>query len=124
MPQQRRFGRWNLDEKDLQDLSPVKARDLVIRCFYEAQKETFAMAKEKLHLPAGEQHILSSVISTIKSAFAEVGGDYEKPTVESLTGVVEVLAKKAAAWGTPPEIIEHHKGQIGLVIKRLASLQR
>ena len=49
---------------------------------------------------------------TIKLAFDEVGGDFDNPAKESLARAVEVLAKKARAWGTPTETVEHNRGQI------------
>jgi hypothetical protein len=35
--------------------------------------------------------------------------------------VVELLARKSGSWGTPPEIIEHHKKQIARVLQSLSN---
>ncbi len=99
-----RFHRWCLKEEDLKDLNAVKARDLIINCFYETQKETFARSKQSLGLHAGEDQLQSSVLSAIRLAFKEAG---------------EVLGRKSKAWGTPQDIIEYHRDQIARVISEL-----
>lgn len=114
-----RFKRWSLQEDDLADLSPSSARDLIVRCFYEAQRETFARSKQELGLRSDEKDLLASVVTAVKLVFKEVGEDFEKPTKGSLMKVVEVLARRASSWGTPPDIIEHHKGQIEKVLRLL-----
>lgn len=119
MAKEKRFKRWSLKEADLKGLNPVKARDLIVKCFYEAQKETFAMAKERLGLPVADKDIHMSVVRTVKSAFGEVGGDYENPTKESLSKIVKILLRKAKAWGTPKEIMDHNKGETQKVINLL-----
>jgi hypothetical protein len=114
------FKRWCLEESDLSDLNPKKVRDLIIKCFYEAQRETIVTAKHLLQLPSSDEDIHESVTLTIKSAFSDVGGDFEKPTKEDLVRVIEILASKAYSWGTPEEIIEYHKGQIQKALSLLS----
>ncbi len=114
-----RFHRWRLKEEDLRDLSPEKARDLIVKCFYEAQKETFARSKQLLGLRDDEKQLQTSVLSAIRLAFKETGGDFNNPTKNSLTKVVEVLGRKSKAWGTPEDIIEYHRSQIMRVIAEL-----
>lgn len=111
-----RFQRWRLKEEDLEDLDPAKARDLIINCFYEAQKETFARSKQTLGLQADEAGVHASVLSAIKLAFKETGEDFNNPTKKSLNKVVEVLDRKATSWGTPRDIIEYHRNEIMRVI--------
>ncbi len=119
MDEAARYRRWTLDKDDLSDINPIKARDLIVKCFYEAQRETFRMARERITLSTSDEDIRKSVVQTIKSAFKEAGGDYDNPTQKSLTAVVQILAGKSSAWGTPDEIIEHHKGQIQMVLSLL-----
>jgi hypothetical protein len=119
MEEKERFHRWCLKEEDLKDLNPARAKDLIINCFYEAQKETFARSKQSLGLPADEAQLLASVLSAIKLAFKEVGEDFDRPAKKSLIKVVEVLGRKSMAWGTPQDIIEYHRGQIMRVIGEL-----
>ncbi len=111
--------RWRLSEMDLRELDPVKARELIIKCFFESQKETFARAKQNLGKEARDDEIRKTVESVIRLSFKEVGGSYEEPTKEDLGKVVSTLARKADSWGTPPDIIEHHKGQIIKILNLL-----
>ena len=111
--------RFYVREEDLLDLNVVKARDLIVRCFYEAQKETIAKTKEFLHLPASDEDIHKRVVAMVRSIFAEVGGNFDKPTKENLVRTIEVLAEKCSAWGAPKEIIEYHRGEIEKVLSRL-----
>ncbi|MEJ2682857.1 MAG: hypothetical protein P8Z71_00485 [Candidatus Sulfobium sp.] len=119
MQEKERFQRWRLKEEDLKDLNPAKAKDLIIHCFYEAQKETFARSKQTLGLRTDEAQVFASVLSAIKLAFKETGEDFNNPTKKNLTKVVEVLGRKATSWGTPRDIIEYHRGQIMRVIGEL-----
>ncbi|MFZ0735218.1 MAG: hypothetical protein WAM79_23070 [Candidatus Sulfotelmatobacter sp.] len=57
----------------------------------------------------------------MRLAFREAEEDYDHPSVDGLMKVVQVLARKSATWGTPPEIIAHHKREIARVLDCLAS---
>ena len=101
-------------------MTPEKARDLVVRCFIEAQKETFQHARERLGSSTDAQSIQQSMTASVRMVFTELGFDFDRPTPEALGKVVERLARSAMSWGTPPEIIDHHKKQIEMVLGRLA----
>lgn len=113
------YKRWFVDEKDLIGLDTIRARDIIIKCFFEAQKETFARVKEALGRTVNEKEILESVTNAVKLLFRESNGSFENPSKQDLLNVVERLASKAASWGTPQDIIEHHKGQIEKVLRAL-----
>ena len=66
------------------------------------------------------EKLMEMVRDEVKTAFAEVGGDYFRPTLDSLTQVVNVLGRKAASRGTPSEVIEYHKGEVRKVLHMLA----
>ncbi|MBI4684913.1 MAG: hypothetical protein HY755_06915 [Nitrospirae bacterium] len=119
-----KFHRWSLEEDDLADLSPAKARDLIIKCFYESQKETFLSARRQLGVRSSDEDIHASVVAGVQLAFRETGGDFEHPTREGLMKVVDVLAKKSSSWGTPPDIIQHHICQIRKIVDRLQELEK
>ena len=119
MADQDQFRRWSLKESDLDDLSPLKARDLIIKCFFEAQKETFARAKQDLGI-AKDEELMTSVVGSVRLAFRGVEEDFDNPTKKSLLKVVGSLARKAASWGTPQDIINYHKSQIEKIIGLLA----
>jgi len=110
---------WTVAESDLDEMTPVKARDLVIDCFFHAQKETFHAIKEKLNKESSDEEILESVRSIIKMTFDETGGDFENPTKQQLMAVIMNIAEKSKAWGTPEDIINHHKEQIEKIISLL-----
>ncbi len=104
-----KYQRWSPSKEDLKGLNPVKARDLIIKCFFEAQKETFASVKKELGTTPTEESIMNSVTSAIRVAFKEANGSFDNPTKEDLSNVVQILSRKASSWGTPPDIIENHK---------------
>ncbi len=111
------FNRWRLQPADLEGLDGRKARDLIIECFFDAQKETIARAKKTLGLPAEEAEMKRSIVSIVRVVFKEIGGDFEAPTRDTLHKLVESLAAKAEMWGTPQDIIEDHRGQIGRILR-------
>lgn len=115
-----KFTRWECKDSDLKDMTPSKARDLIIQCFFEAQKETFSRAKKTLGKETADSELHSSVEGAVRLTFKEVGGNFENPSREDLGKAVQALARKASSWGTPDDIIEHHKGQI---MKILGSLK-
>lgn len=121
MAETERFKKWYLKETDLIDVTPFKVRDLIIECFYEAQKETFRRIKMRTGevSPATDEDLRRSIVNAIKMAFNKMAGDFEKPTKDSLLLVVAYLARQAASWGTPPDIIQHHKTQLQKVISSL-----
>ncbi len=115
----KKYKRWFVDEKDLIGLDTRRARDIIIKCFFEAQKETFARVKESLGRKVSDDEILESVTNAVKLVFKEVNGSFENPSKQDLLNVVERLASKSASWGTPQDIIEHHKTQIEKVLGAL-----
>ncbi len=119
MAKDQKYERWTCSADDLKDLTPVKVRDLIVECFFHAQQETFARAKERMGGRVTDESICTSVVSAIRVTFEETGGDFEHPTKESLGRVVQTLAQKAAGWGTPPDIIQHHGGQIMNALAKL-----
>ncbi len=114
------YTKWVVPATDLVDMTPEKARGLIVRCFLEAQKETFTRARERLGQIPTEAVLLASVEGAVRLAFREAGGNYDHPTAQSLEKVVEVLARKSASWGTPEDVILHHKHQIGRILSVLA----
>lgn len=113
------FGSWCLSEADLEQMTATKARDLIVKCFFEAQRETFARVQKKLGQIPSDQEVLETVKGAVRLAFRQSGGDFDAPTRDSLTACLEVLMRKAAAWGTPPDIVAHHGNQIQRVLHQL-----
>lgn len=117
------YSRWTLKSADLVDLTPIKARDLVKRCLLEAQKETFAQNERKSAHNSADADLHVIVEGAVRLAFREANEDYENPSATGLMKAVEVLARKSRSWGTPLEVIEHHKREIARVLQHLAALE-
>jgi hypothetical protein len=108
---------WTVPETELRRLTAERARDLIVECFYQAQRETFLRAKQRVGAGATDpQAIRAAVLGAVRVAFKECGGDYEHPTPAALEQMVRVLARKAESWGTPEDVIAHHRAQIGRVL--------
>jgi cation transport regulator ChaB len=113
---------WTVPEREFRGLTPERARDLIAECFFQAQHETFERAKQRVgSADTDEKAIRAAVTGAIRVAFKESGGDYEKPTPASLARMVEVLVRKAGSWGTPDEIVAHHRAQIGRMLTVLGA---
>lgn len=112
-------NRWVVSEAELIDIDLVKARELVVKCFMTAQKETFAQTKQQMGLPGDEKSLERSVMGAVRVAFKRAGGDFDHPTKESISGACQSLAATACAWGTPADIVDHHQLQIKKVLSRL-----
>ncbi len=115
------FQRWFITQKDIINLTPLKARDIIIKCFYTAQRETFFRSKQKKKLPTSEQDIKTTVTGAIKAVFGSIGADFDNPTTANLFCVVEILGANAKSWGTQQDIIEHHQKQIMNMLSQLKS---
>jgi len=119
MQEKERFHRWALSESDLTDLTPLKVRDIIVKCFFEAQRETFARTKQELGMKTTDEELFNTVRTSIRMVFKDLKADFENPTKADLMKVVESLARKASSWGTPQDIIEFHGGQIMKVLQLL-----
>lgn len=115
------YERWYCTNNDLRDLDARKARDLIIECFFQAQHETMLRSQERLGFGGTEESLRMQAEGAVRNAFRRTGGDYAQPTRESLRQAVESLASSAESLGTPREIIDHHKRQIGLVLNGLSA---
>lgn len=115
-----RFHRWQPDREQLENLTPLRARDLVVQCFFEAQSETIARTQERLRISSTADSIRSSAQGSLRAAFRRTGGSYDAPSRTALQAAVKDLMGASAAMGTPDDIIEHHKKIIDDVLARLA----
>jgi hypothetical protein len=111
--------RWNLSDSDLLDMTPIKARDLIVECFYQAQKETIGAAGKKLGQTQDDAELRDTVTGAVRLACREAAADFDHPTKHGLMAAVQILARKSQHWGTPADIVEHHKGQIERVLQIL-----
>lgn len=112
--------RIDLSHEELKGLTIEGARNLVVRCFFEAQKETFGRAASKLGSAPSDDQLRSIVEGAVRLAFRATHGDFNHPTRDGLVLAVERLAAQAAAMGTPTDIIEHHRSQLGRVFAAIS----
>ena len=119
MDREIRHDKWEFKGRDLEGLTPLKVRDLIIKCFYTAHKATYTATKERLGTSSTDEDIYRSVITTVKMTFKEAGTDFENPTKQDLASVLVLLAKKAKLWGTPRDIMVHNVEQIQKLIDML-----
>jgi hypothetical protein len=110
---------FRLTEAERRDLTPLGARDLLVRCFCAAQHETLARAAQSLSAAPSEASLEKMMVGVVRLAFRAANADFEHPTRKTLLEVVEQLAAQAASMGTPADVIAHHRGQLGDIIAAL-----
>jgi hypothetical protein len=110
---------WSVEEARLRDLTPHAARDLLVECFLAAQGEVYRRTALSLGMVADTGSTRAQVEASVKLKFRELGHDYENPTASCIRQVMDRLAVQAGAWGTPPEIIDHHLAEMNRVLDRL-----
>ena len=115
------YQRWSCLPSDLVDLTPKRARDLIVECFFQAQHEMMEQNQAAMGLDADPVAIRMGAEGAIRMAFASTGGDFENPDKASLERAVKALAEMASTFGTPADIIHHHQQQIAVL---LAGLRR
>ncbi len=114
-----KFKRWECkSECEASGMTPIKARDLIIKCYFEAQKERFTGTQDNSSNKSDDE-LYKSATGAVKVVFKEMGGDFQNPTKFYLEQAAQSFAKKAAAWGTPAEIIEYQKAQLTKIMKSL-----
>lgn len=93
-------------------VTPLMVRDAIIECFYEAHCADAAFE-------GGEKEVNRNYCQEIvKKAFTDTGGDFEKPTKESIGGVLGQLAEFAKNF-RDPKVIEKNYGEIKILVDRL-----
>jgi hypothetical protein len=113
------YQRWICLPSDLVDLTPKRARDLVVECFFQAQHEMMERSQTAMGLAADPVAIRVGAEGAVRMAFASTRGDFENPDKASLERAVKSLAEMAATFGTPADIIQHHEQQIAAVLAGL-----
>ena len=110
------------------EITPVMVRDGIIECFSKAQKESLEGlehnfeaedAKEE-KLVKGEFSEMESMDVTfmVKSAFDDVGADFDSPTKEGLQKVVEKL-KETVEGCRSSALVDKHYSEIEQLIGKL-----
>jgi len=102
-------------------ITPILVRDAIVNCFLDANKEVLNEMKNYANIESEkefERMKLLNVTTLIKKAFADVEGDYDNPTKESLLGVISQLKEYASNFRTK-ELVNKHAGEILELIKKL-----
>ncbi len=113
------YRRWFCSPSDLVGLNARQARDLIVRCFFEAQHEALVRSNELGGRDADSTAIRAQAQGAVREAFERTGGNFRNPDKMSLVRVLGGLAESAKALGTPRDIIEHHTQQIVTVLAEL-----
>lgn len=112
------YAQWSITAQDLSGITPIKARDLIVKWFATAHKEIFARVNQTLQV-RDDVSLFNSAEGMVRLTFREVGADFNRPDKENLRKVINQLAKKAAGWGTPPEVLATHKQILFSVLDNL-----
>lgn len=118
------FHRWECEPDKFRALTPIGVRDMILDCFYQAQKDTYAGAKKGTAAMNTDEDLKRIVWGAVRLAFDRSQVDFCRPTREGLRRVVALLAKKASSWGTPREVVEHNLAQINKAIDALPNGKR
>lgn len=110
---------WRVDESTLDGVTPQKARDLLVDCFFSAQSEAFTRTTRKRDADVSRSEVRKTVESLIRVKFRELGCDWDDPSADDLHRVALSLALEAAEWGTSPETIERAMAELAKVQQRL-----
>ena len=111
------YTKWSIKEEDLKDLTLIDARNLIIICFYESQKESIASTKKDLNSKINDGEMYNSVVARVRFASKQCGGDWKNPSLKYLFNIVKYLESSASAAGTPDDVVAHHKSQILRVLE-------
>jgi hypothetical protein len=113
--------RWSVGPVTLASITPEKARDLLVECFVTAQEETFRKTRQRLHMPTSQGELERAIAGVVRRAFTDCGHDFERPTVQALEDVADHLARQAAQFGTPGDVVQHHRAEFAKVTDALAA---
>jgi hypothetical protein len=115
------FKRWYCAPSDLVGLTPQHARNLIVDCFIQAQRETMERSRAGVGLDTDPKIIRAEAERTVRDAFENTGGDFDNPDKASLERASESLLQTATNLGTPPDIMRHHEQQIAMMLEGLDS---
>lgn len=114
------FKRWYCVPSELIGLTPERARDLIVECFFQAQREALERSCAGTGLDADLSAVRAEAEGAVRDALARTGGDFDAPDKASLDRAVESLLQKAGAMGTPADIMRHHEQQIAMMLEGLS----
>lgn len=110
---------WLGSPSDLVGLDPMRAKNLVLECFVEAQHEAMIRDWEHRYQDKNPNLIRLEAQDALHDAFDRTGGDYDNPDKASLVRVSESLAETVGKSGTPRDIVGRLTRQIAIVLAAL-----
>lgn len=103
-------------DPDKDPLTPIMVRDAMVECFYKAHCIDSDLLEDENDASADINRSYCQQI--VRKAFADGGGDFDRPTQESIMNAIGEL-KKFAANFRDPGIIKKHAGEIISLVEKL-----
>lgn len=94
-------------------VTPLMVRDALSLCFYQAHCEDSGLSNAQKDEDVNRDYCRDMV----KKAFVDSGGDFEKPTKESIIGAMGQLKEFSKSFRDPSIIEAHSREIMGLVDK-------
>jgi hypothetical protein len=69
-------------------------------------------------------HLYNTAHEAVRLEFLSLGANWENPSADDLAAVFDSLVDQAHAWGAAQESLEHHIGEMRLVIASLTDCAR
>lgn len=107
----RQDGLWRVSEDELGDLTPVRARDLIIECFFRAQHHARRFSSP-LQTEVHDRELRETMRVALRFRFEDLGLDFDNPSPDCIGIIASELARDAELWGTPAHVVEHHIGEL------------
>ena len=93
------------------EITPLMVRDAIVECFYQAHCEASSLSEdEKVNRAYCKENV--------KKAFNDSGGDFDKPSKESIMKAMEGLAEFAKGF-RDQKVIEKHYNEIMQLVNKL-----
>ncbi|MDP2183183.1 MAG: hypothetical protein Q8K99_11530 [Actinomycetota bacterium] len=102
---------WRVSEDELRDMNPVRARDLIIECFFRTQSQALRVSSER-HRDVRDRELRDTMCVALRLRFEDLGLDFENPTADCIGTIADELTREAEIWGTPVHVLEHHIGEL------------
>lgn len=102
-------------------VSPSDVRDAIVECFTQAHSEALSELKnynKDLSDAEFEQIKRINVEQLIRNFFEETGGNFDKPTRDSIMPVLDKLREFAKNFRSP-EVIQKHFEEICILLKKI-----
>ena len=114
----KKFKKWVLKERYLENLTPEKARDFLIDCVFTAHLDGFKRSLKHIET-IKDDDIRENAAAVLYALFHDIGGNFDYPSKKSMVRVIGRLSQAEENWGTPRDLVEHHRGQLLRLISTL-----